>query len=359
MLRAVSDPYSALAGRLRFEPGEGLAGWVAEHNQAVFIPENAPDDPRAKVVPGGRGGEVPVAVRGAAAGQGRPRDRRDRAACPGPPRVHPGGLRLPRPRRDAGGRCHRERAALRGHPAAAVDGGRAVRPGPGAVGGVHPGEPAAGRRPARPAAARGVVLRRAGGRCRRPHADPRRGLAGAAARPAVAERERARRGAGVVGPRRRRRVQPPAGRCAVGRRLGFGRGGADGGRRGAGRRPGAALCRRPSHRRRAARDRHVGRKPGGGRDQEGAADRPADGAKRDQGPPRGPVARERDGRSSWRSGRRRSAAIWRCRTWCCRRFRGRGRRRPAGSRSPSRSSRRRRGHSRGRCSTGATRRCAG
>jgi GAF domain-containing protein len=51
VLRAVSDPYSALAGRLRFEPGEGLAGWVAEHNQAVFIPENAPDDPRAKVVP--------------------------------------------------------------------------------------------------------------------------------------------------------------------------------------------------------------------------------------------------------------------------------------------------------------------
>src|SRR5207244_12798842 len=29
VLRAVSDPYSALAGRLRFEPGEGLAGWVA------------------------------------------------------------------------------------------------------------------------------------------------------------------------------------------------------------------------------------------------------------------------------------------------------------------------------------------
>ncbi|MDX6522707.1 MAG: hypothetical protein QOI17_220 [Gaiellales bacterium] len=51
VLRAVSDPYSALVGRLRFEPGEGLAGWVAAHNQAVFIPENAPDDPRAKVVP--------------------------------------------------------------------------------------------------------------------------------------------------------------------------------------------------------------------------------------------------------------------------------------------------------------------
>ncbi|HEX2588050.1 MAG TPA: GAF domain-containing protein [Gaiellales bacterium] len=51
VLRAVSDPYAALVGRLRFEPGEGLAGWVAEHNRPVFIPENAPDDPRAKVVP--------------------------------------------------------------------------------------------------------------------------------------------------------------------------------------------------------------------------------------------------------------------------------------------------------------------
>ena len=51
LLRAVSDPYAALVGRLRFEPGEGLAGWVAAHNQPVFIAENAPGDPRAKVVP--------------------------------------------------------------------------------------------------------------------------------------------------------------------------------------------------------------------------------------------------------------------------------------------------------------------
>jgi GAF domain-containing protein len=51
VLRAVSDPYSALAGKLRFEAGEGLAGWVAAHNQPVFLPENATGDPRAKVVP--------------------------------------------------------------------------------------------------------------------------------------------------------------------------------------------------------------------------------------------------------------------------------------------------------------------
>jgi GAF domain-containing protein len=51
LLRAVSDPYSALVGKLRFESGEGLAGWVAAHNESVFIPENALDDPRVKVVP--------------------------------------------------------------------------------------------------------------------------------------------------------------------------------------------------------------------------------------------------------------------------------------------------------------------
>jgi GAF domain-containing protein len=51
LLRAVSAPYGALTGRLRFEPGEGLAGWVAAHNESVFIPENALEDPRVKVVP--------------------------------------------------------------------------------------------------------------------------------------------------------------------------------------------------------------------------------------------------------------------------------------------------------------------
>jgi sugar diacid utilization regulator/putative methionine-R-sulfoxide reductase with GAF domain len=51
VLRAVSEPYAALVGRLRFDPGEGLAGWVAEHNQPVFLPEGALTDPRVKVVP--------------------------------------------------------------------------------------------------------------------------------------------------------------------------------------------------------------------------------------------------------------------------------------------------------------------
>src|SRR5919198_5309329 len=51
VLRAVSDPYRALVGRLRFEPGEGLAGWVAQHDEPVFLADNALDDPRIKVVP--------------------------------------------------------------------------------------------------------------------------------------------------------------------------------------------------------------------------------------------------------------------------------------------------------------------
>jgi GAF domain-containing protein len=51
VLRAVSEPYGALVDRLLFEPGEGLAGWVAERDQAVFISENALADPRIKVVP--------------------------------------------------------------------------------------------------------------------------------------------------------------------------------------------------------------------------------------------------------------------------------------------------------------------
>jgi GAF domain-containing protein len=51
VLRSVSDPYGALVDRLRFERGEGLAGWVAEHDQPVFLTEGALTDPRAKVVP--------------------------------------------------------------------------------------------------------------------------------------------------------------------------------------------------------------------------------------------------------------------------------------------------------------------
>src|SRR3954452_23338437 len=51
VLRAVSEPYDALVDRLRFNRGEGFAGWVAERDQPLFIPANALADPRIKVVP--------------------------------------------------------------------------------------------------------------------------------------------------------------------------------------------------------------------------------------------------------------------------------------------------------------------
>jgi GAF domain-containing protein len=51
VLRAVSEPYTRLVGRLRFEHGEGLAGWVAEHGTPVFLADSALTDPRVKVVP--------------------------------------------------------------------------------------------------------------------------------------------------------------------------------------------------------------------------------------------------------------------------------------------------------------------
>ncbi|HKV66796.1 MAG TPA: GAF domain-containing protein, partial [Gaiellales bacterium] len=51
VLRSVSDPYGSLVDRLRFERGEGLAGWVAENNQPVFLTEGALTDPRVKVIP--------------------------------------------------------------------------------------------------------------------------------------------------------------------------------------------------------------------------------------------------------------------------------------------------------------------
>lgn len=51
VLRAVGEPYGGLVGRVRFERGEGLVGWVAEHGTPVFLADTALTDPRAKVLP--------------------------------------------------------------------------------------------------------------------------------------------------------------------------------------------------------------------------------------------------------------------------------------------------------------------
>ena len=84
VLRSVSDPYGGLVGRLRFEHGEGLAGWVAANNQPVFLTEGALADPRVKIVPEAEEEHyqslVAVPLRGKA-GDG---DRRDLAHAEAP-----------------------------------------------------------------------------------------------------------------------------------------------------------------------------------------------------------------------------------------------------------------------------------
>ena len=44
-------PHSAEVGSLRVRMGEGLTGWVAEHQAPVSLPSNAAADPRFKVFP--------------------------------------------------------------------------------------------------------------------------------------------------------------------------------------------------------------------------------------------------------------------------------------------------------------------
>jgi hypothetical protein len=51
VLRAASDPYAQLAGRIELPKGEGLAWWAAEHREPAFVRDNLLDDPRVKYVP--------------------------------------------------------------------------------------------------------------------------------------------------------------------------------------------------------------------------------------------------------------------------------------------------------------------
>ena len=113
VLRAVSDPYTALVGRLRFEPGEGLAGWVAQHDEPVFLAEGALDRPASQGRARGRGGSLPVARRRAAARQGGRGHRRHLASLRGAARVHAGRLGLHDARGEPGRGRDRERPPLR------------------------------------------------------------------------------------------------------------------------------------------------------------------------------------------------------------------------------------------------------
>jgi GAF domain-containing protein len=51
VLRAASEPYAALAGRIELKRDEGLAWWVLNRRDAAFIRENALADARVKYVP--------------------------------------------------------------------------------------------------------------------------------------------------------------------------------------------------------------------------------------------------------------------------------------------------------------------
>jgi GAF domain-containing protein len=51
VLRAASEPYAHLSGRIELQRGEGLAWWAAERREPAFVPENLLDDPRVKYVP--------------------------------------------------------------------------------------------------------------------------------------------------------------------------------------------------------------------------------------------------------------------------------------------------------------------
>ncbi|MCC6221936.1 MAG: GAF domain-containing protein [Thermoleophilia bacterium] len=51
VMKAASDPFGQLVGRIGLERGEGLAWWAVEQRQPGFIRENALADPRFKYVP--------------------------------------------------------------------------------------------------------------------------------------------------------------------------------------------------------------------------------------------------------------------------------------------------------------------
>src|SRR5713101_2636671 len=46
VLRASKNPHPEVVDRLKLRVGEGITGWVAEHKEAVAVPEKAAQDPR-------------------------------------------------------------------------------------------------------------------------------------------------------------------------------------------------------------------------------------------------------------------------------------------------------------------------
>src|SRR5262249_62239703 len=51
ILRAASDPFGHLTGKIRLDRGEGLAWWAIEQRTPAFVPDELLADPRVKYVP--------------------------------------------------------------------------------------------------------------------------------------------------------------------------------------------------------------------------------------------------------------------------------------------------------------------
>lgn len=51
VLRAATEPFKRAVGLVRLDPGEGVAGWVAQHHSTVVIPDDKWADRRYKYIP--------------------------------------------------------------------------------------------------------------------------------------------------------------------------------------------------------------------------------------------------------------------------------------------------------------------
>src|ERR1700716_2990734 len=51
VLRASKTPHPEVVDRLKLRVGQGITGWVAEHQEAVAVPEKASQDPRFQFFP--------------------------------------------------------------------------------------------------------------------------------------------------------------------------------------------------------------------------------------------------------------------------------------------------------------------
>ena len=318
VLRAASERYAHLSGRVSMAAGEGIAGWVLQNGQPVFIPEKALADPRIKYFPELEEEKYQSLVSVPLIAKGQRVIGVIALHAAGPARVQPAGRRVPAARRLARGLRDRERAAVRAHAPLAARARAAV-----AARRAHRARrvgrrAARGRRRAGARPARRRVAARLPARAERRPAAHARSLARRARRarhrlPARAER----RAAAHAG--QRRHAHLGARRHALGRRHDAlrARRAAGRGRRGDGL-PRRAAGRGPARERARARPRELDRVADRARPQAPAAGRAAGRAQ----PHQGSLRRARD-RAQHRGDRGAGAAP--------RHRRGRARRRRLGA----------------------------